>query len=266
MPATAATPVHRPRVVVLDLDGVVWLSLQPIRGSAEAVAAMRAAGIEVLFATNNSAPRVADHEQALAAIGIPAEGCVITSAQAASMLVQPGERALVVGGPGLHEALEARDATVVDERADVVVVGLDRQFTYDTLRRASTEVRNGARLLASNDDATYPTPNGPIPGGGAMLAAVATAAGVTPVIAGKPHQPMADLVLARSGGATPDQIVMVGDRPETDGLFARRIGCRYAQVRTGVVPAGVHVALADIDQADLLGVANVLLTDGGLSS
>ena len=90
MPATAATPVHRPRVVVLDLDGVVWLSLQPIRGSAEAVAAMRAAGIEVLFATNNSAPRVADHEQALAAIGIPAEGCVITSAQAASMLVQPG--------------------------------------------------------------------------------------------------------------------------------------------------------------------------------
>lgn len=226
---------------------------------------LRAAGITVLFATNNSGPRLADHEDALAAIGIPAQGSVVTAAQAAATLLQPGERVLVVGGPGLTEATLARGATVVDDGADSVLVGLDRGFTYDTLRRAATAVRRGARLLASNDDATYPTPDGPIPGGGAIVAAVATAAGVTPVIAGKPHQPMADLVVARSAGAAADEIVMVGDRPETDGLFARRIGCRYAQVRTGVVPAGVYVPLADIDRDDLLGVANVLLTDSGMN-
>ena len=258
------------RAVVLDLDGVVWLSGIEIAGSADAVARLRSAGVAVRFATNNSAPRLSDHEAALAAIGIPAAGDVVTAAQAAALLVEPGERAMVVGGFGLHEALDARGAQVLDppeaaERgADVVVAGLDRAFTYDTLRVAAGVVRRGARLVASNDDATYPTPDGPIPGGGAMVAAIATAAGVAPIVAGKPHQPMADLVLLSIGGQVETgTVVMVGDRPETDGLFAARLGAAYAQVRSGVlpaghpVPAGVHPA---IDVADLASVADILLS------
>ena len=101
-----------------------------------------------------------------------------------------------------------------------MVVGFHRDFDYERLRVASTAVRAGARLLASNDDATYPTPDGPIPGGGSILAAVERASGVTATVAGKPHQPMADLIRARLGPAG----LVVGDRPDTDGAPGRRDG------------------------------------------
>jgi 4-nitrophenyl phosphatase len=216
---------------VLDLDGVVWLADEPIAGASEAVARLRARGERVLFATNNSyAPR-AGTEAKLARFGIPAEGDVVSSAMAAAGLVEPGERVLVAGGPGIVEAVTARGAVPVrDGDADVVVVGFHLDFDYERLRIAARAVDRGARLVGTNDDATYPTPEGPIPGGGSLLAAVAYATGVAPTVAGKPHGPMADLVRALGG----DEGTMVGDRPETDGSFARRLGYRFALVLTGV--------------------------------
>ncbi len=216
---------------VLDLDGVLWLADQPIDGAREAVAGLRAAGERVLFATNNSWSTIGDQEAKLARHGIPAEGDVVTSAMAAAHLVEPGQRVLVCGGPGVVEAIAGRGAEpVVDGDADAVVVGFHRDFDYERLRIAVRAVQRGARLIATNDDATYPTPDGPIPGGGAIVAAVAYAAGVPPLIAGKPHRPMADLVRAL-GEATG---TMVGDRPETDGAFAVELGYRFALVLTGV--------------------------------
>jgi HAD superfamily hydrolase (TIGR01450 family) len=247
--------------VLCDLDGVVWLAHQPIPGSAEAVARLRAHGHRVLFVTNNSSARVAEQEAALARVGIPAVGDVLTSSMAAAQLLQPGESALVCGSVGIVEALEARGVTVLDEGpVDAVVVGWHRDFTYDGLRRAATAVMRGARLIGTNDDATYPTPDGPIPGGGSILAAVSTAAGVSPVVAGKPHAPMAALVREAVGADAAGDAVMVGDRPSTDGLFARRLGCRYAHVRSGVTPAGaVFEPVADLEAADLAGVADVII-------
>lgn len=216
---------------ILDLDGVVWLADQPIAGAAEAVAALREAGETVGFVTNNSYPRVAEVEQKLAAHGIPAEGAVVTSAMAAASLVEPGERVLVCGGPGVVEAVEARGADVVTQGpADVVMVGFHRDFDWDRMRVASTAVRDGARFVATNTDATYPTPDGPVPGAGAIVASVATAAGVEPDVAGKPHEAVAAVVRARFGATG----TMVGDRPETDGLFARTLGYRFSLVLTGV--------------------------------
>jgi len=120
------------------------------------------------------------------------------------------------------------------------------------MRIASSAIRDGARFIASNDDATYPTPKGLVPGGGAIVAGIATAAGVAPEVAGKPHQAMADLVRARLG---PDGTV-VGDRADTDGLFARRLGYRFALVMSGVTttadlpvqpePDVVAASLADL--------------------
>jgi HAD superfamily hydrolase (TIGR01450 family) len=216
---------------VLDLDGVVWLGDQPIPGAAEAVGTLRARGERVLFATNNSFARLAEQEAKLERFGIPARGDVLTSAMAAARLVEAGERALVCGGPGIAEALEGRKATPVrDGDADAVVVGFHRDFDYERLRVAVRAVQRGARLIATNDDATYPTPDGPIPGGGAIVAAVSYASGVRPVVAGKPHAPMAALV-REVGGETG---TVVGDRPETDGAFARTLGYRFALVLSGV--------------------------------
>jgi len=222
---------HRPVAWALDLDGVVWLADQPIPGSVAALRELRATGERIAFVTNNSSvPRDAVAAK-LANMGIDAGDDVITSAMAAATLVEPGERVLVCAGPGVVEALEARDVDVVWEGdADVVLVGYHRDFDYERMRVASTAVRRGARLIATNDDATYPTPEGLIPGGGAILASIITASGVDPEIAGKPHVAMARLVRAHLGGDG----LMVGDRPDTDGQFAVRMGYRFALVLSGV--------------------------------
>jgi 4-nitrophenyl phosphatase len=223
----------------LDLDGVVWLGDEAIPGAAAAVARLRDKGQDVLFVSNNSTLRVADVEAKLARVGIDAAGEVVTSALAAARLVEPGERVFVCGDPGLREAMATRGAVVISDDApeeggdpaiDVVVVGLHRNFTWDHMRRAAVAVRRGARFIASNTDATYPTPDGPVPGAGAIVAGIAVAAGVEPVVAGKPSQPMADLVRERLG----ETGWMVGDRPDTDGAFAVTLGYRWALVLTGV--------------------------------
>lgn len=217
---------------LLDLDGVMWLAGVAIPGSVEAVAELRASGERVLFVTNNSSALVAEQEATLAAIGVPAVGDVVTSAMAAADLLEPGTTALVCGGPGVVEALAARGVTPVrDGDADAVVVGFHLDFDYGRLRAAAGAVRNGARLIGTNDDATYPTPDGEIPGGGAILAAVAYASSVTPMVAGKPNPAMADTVRALVGDGPH---VMVGDRPSTDGLFARRLGATFGLVLSGV--------------------------------
>ena len=220
---------------LLDLDGVVWLAHRPIPGVAEGVAALRAAGERVLFVTNASMAPVGVLEEALAAMGIPAEGDVLSSAMAAAHLLDPGARALVCGGPGVVEALERRGVEVVEDGVvDAVLVGLTRDLTYDLLLRASTAVRDGARFIATNTDPTYPTPGGLTPGGGAIVAAVATAAGVEPEVAGKPHRPMAELVRALVG---PGPHVMVGDQAATDLTFGRVLGARTALVLSGITTA-----------------------------
>jgi HAD superfamily hydrolase (TIGR01450 family) len=236
----------------------VWLAAQPIPGAADAVARLRAAGETVLFVTNNSSQRVEDQEAKLAAMGIPAAGAVVTSAMAAARLVEPGERALVCAGAGVRQALERRGAVPVDDGdAEVVVVGLHTDFSYDRMRIASTAVRRGARLVGTNDDATYPTPDGLIPGNGAILASVVVASGVEPVIAGKPHLPMAELIREQAGEGG----IVVGDRADTDGLFARRTGFRFGLVLSGVTKqADLPVDPApDVVAADL-----AALVDGAL--
>ncbi len=255
-------PVEVPvDVVLLDLDGVVWLSHVPIPGSVEGIAALRAAGKRVMFVTNNSSLRVQDQERALGAIGVPAEGDVLTSAMAAARLVAAGERVLVCGGPGVVQAVEERGGIVVGEGpCEVVVVGFHRDFTYERLRRAATAVRAGARLIGTNDDATYPTPEGPIPGGGAILAAVEVGAGVRATVAGKPNEPMAALVREQIGHEAVARAVMVGDRPSTDGRFARQLGCRSAQVWSGVTRPGSELdPLPDLVGDDLADVVGQLL-------
>ena len=231
--------------ILCDLDGVVWLMHQPIAGSVNAIQLLKNAGHRVLFVTNNSYAVISDQENALAKIGIDAHNDVVTSSQAAGALLRKGERVLLGGGPGAVEAVKNAGAVLagrsddqtdseIDQEVDTVMVGFHPSFDYRGLTRLSQAVRNGARLIATNDDATYPTPRGLIPGGGSILASVVAASGVEPIIAGKPHQPMADLVRQVLGVTDLSDAWMVGDRPSTDGLFAQTVGCKFAQVLTGI--------------------------------
>lgn len=216
---------------MLDLDGVIWVGGTPVPRAAEAVGRLQQSDAPVVFVTNMSALTVADQEAKLADCGIDATGSVITSATAAAQLIHPGERVLVVGGPGIDEAVELAGAEVCSSGpADAVIVGMDPSFNYDTLSRAMRAVRGGARLIGTNHDPSYPTERGLEPGGGSLLAAVATAAETVPAMAGKPNQPIVDCVRSRIGDAG----VVVGDRPDSDGLFAEVLGYDFALVLTGV--------------------------------
>lgn len=218
----------------LDLDGVVWLAGRGIPGSAEAVSELKEAGERVVFLTNNSGPTVGAYVEALGKVGIAcSQAELVTSSQAAAALLAPGARTAVVGDAGIHEALEARGVEVVDARSSpqAVVVGRRTELDYWELAAAATAVREGARFIATNADATFPGgAAGLLPGAGALVAFVSTASGRQPEVAGKPHEPMAALVRSRFG----DLAVMAGDRPDTDGRFARLVGARFGLVFSGV--------------------------------
>ncbi|HEX3541624.1 MAG TPA: HAD-IIA family hydrolase [Acidimicrobiales bacterium] len=218
---------------LLDLDGVVWLSGDGIAGSAAAIDRLRESGQRVVFFTNNSGRTVAENVAALAGAGVSADGGdVLSSAQAAASLLKAGSRAAVIGDPGVEEALgdAGVDVVALDAEPDAVVVGRTTEFSYEGLAAAATAIRLGARFVATNSDATLPTPNGPAPGAGALVAFLQVASGVAPEVAGKPELPAARLVADRVGQID----VMVGDRPDTDGLFAGAITARFALVLSGV--------------------------------
>ena len=245
---------------VFDLDGVVWLAGEAIPGSAEAVEKLRASGDRVVFVTNNSGPTVSAHVSRLGAAGIDAAPDELaTSSQAAASLLAPGTRAAYVGGEGLVEALEARGVSIVavDDDPEAVVVGRSLDLSFASLAAAAGAIRQGARFIATNTDATFPTPTGPEPGAGALIAYLQVGSGCQPEVAGKPHAAMADLVRHRYG--QPDMVV--GDRAETDGAFAERIGAPFALVLTGVTkrsdlpvrpsPAMVEDSLAQVVERHL---------------
>ncbi|MBU6328655.1 MAG: HAD-IIA family hydrolase [Acidobacteria bacterium] len=256
---------------VLDLDGVVWLGDQPIPGAAEAVAALQRTGEPVAFVTNNSFSPRSTVVDRLAAHGIDARGSVFTSAMAAASMIEPGSRALVCAGPGVVTELESRGVHTMDVSAEgaaewgaeVVVVGFHRSFDYRRMTVASTAVRDGARLIGTNTDATYPTPRGPIPGAGSILASIRTASGVEPELAGKPHLPIARIVQAAIGPSG----MVVGDRIDTDGAFATTLGYRFGLVLSGVTLPGrpIEGPPPDLIAEDLATLVHAALSGEGES-
>jgi HAD superfamily hydrolase (TIGR01450 family) len=228
---------------IVDLDGVVWLSGEPIGPVGEAVADLRSHGIRVVFATNNSAPTTGELLARLDRIGIgSAADDLATSAAAVASLLEPGQRVRVLAEAGVHESLAARGVEVVEPDgagpAEAAVVGWSRSFDFGMLAATAATARESGRLIATNEDPTHPTPDGLVPGSGALLAAVATASGVTPEIAGKPHRAMATLMQERFGFTDRDpSVVMIGDQPRTDGRLAERLGIAFCLVDSGVTPA-----------------------------
>jgi glycerol 3-phosphatase-2 len=215
---------------VVDLDGVVWLAGVALPGGVEGVAELRRRDVPVLFVTNNATPTIDELRGRLQGIGIAASpGEIVTSAQSAAAMLEPGQRVFVVGEAGLLEALEDRGTVQTQARPDAVVVGLSRTFDYDTCDRAARLIRDGARFVATNTDPTLPTLEGLRPGAGAIVAAIAAAAGRAPEVAGKPTEAMARLVTARAAVGA-----VIGDRPSTDGAFAVRLGVPFALVASAV--------------------------------
>jgi len=251
--------------VILDLDGCVWLGGEAIPGSVEAIAALRLAGKGVAFATNNSWHAGEDHVARLWAIGVQASlADVVTVGGALQHLLsetRSGMSAFVVGTQALRKhvteaGLKVLNGTDLATRAEVVVIGGTDDVCYPDLRTASLALHRGADFVATGRDPTLPTPEGPWPGTGAILAAVETASGRTAEIVGKPEARLFVTALERLGEG---RTLVIGDRLDSDIAAAAAAGLDGALVRTGDAPAEpgegdpVPVEVAD-DLASLVGV------------
>ncbi|HET8662044.1 MAG TPA: HAD-IIA family hydrolase [Micromonosporaceae bacterium] len=238
-------------LVILDLDGVVYLGDRPVSGAVDAVAALRRGGRSVVFATNNASRRAAEVAALLTGMGVAAEPReVLTSARATAETVARrhpgGTRVLVVGADALRaEVREAGLAPVAraDEEPRLVVQGYGAQVGWADLAEACVAVRAGAEWVATNADATLPSPRGPLPGNGALVAALRTALGRDPdLVVGKPAPGLFTAAAREAGAARP---LVVGDRLDTDIAGARRAGMDSLLVLTGVSgPADLLAAAA----------------------
>lgn len=230
---------------LLDLDGVVWRGEEPVDGVAEAVTELRELGKRVVFVTNNSSKVPRDVAAKLIRHKIPTPVAdIVTSAHAVlielgRLGLKPGDRIHVCAAEGLARLLatERFEPTAGSEDVRAVVVGWNPQATFEDVRRAADLARSGLPFVASNDDATYPTADGLLPGAGALLAAIETAAGRKARIAGKPWPDLFRLALGRAGVAK-DRALYLGDRPETDVVGARNAHLHCALVLSGVVGEG----------------------------
>jgi glycerol-1-phosphatase len=237
-------------LIIFDLDGVVYLGTHAIPGAPEAIRAVVEGGTPVAYATNNASRRADEVADLLSTLEVPARPAdVVTSAQAAAELLAEdlpaGAPVLPVGAPALRAELEAAGLTPVDsaERRPVAVVqGYGPGVGWPELAEACVAIRAGARWVATNTDATLPSPRGPLPGNGSLVAAlVAALGGRTPdAVVGKP-EPVLFETAARHRGAA--HALVVGDRLDTDIEGAARAGMDSLLVLTGVAtPADLLAA------------------------
>ncbi len=222
----AYTPlIERYGAFVIDLDGVVYLQNEPIPGSTQTIRYMQDAGTPFVFLTNNSvatpemyAERLRDQD-----IFVRADQ-IVTSCQAARVFLErnfetEGKSVFVIGEKGLLVELEGLGLKILNAGrsagADFVLIGGDTHFDYEKLKAAVIAIRAGAVYVATNVDATYPTPHGLWPGAGTIVAAVSTGAGSEPVVVGKPNPLFVNLALERMS-VSPSETLLIGDRLESD--------------------------------------------------
>jgi 4-nitrophenyl phosphatase len=220
------------RGFVFDLDGCVWTGEVLMPGAAEVLALLRQQGKAVCFLTNNSRARARTMQAKLVRLGVEAkEHEVLTPLEILGEVVAQRwgpSRVLAIGGEELAEVLvDAGHSLVPIERfrdATVVVVGNDFEFSYERLTAAARAVAAGAAFVTPNIDPRLPLEDGQfLPGCGAIVEAVATAAGLRPIVIGKPEPPLFELALQRMGLGV-DEAAMVGDSVDSDVRGARRVG------------------------------------------
>lgn len=230
--------LHDLRALVIDADGVLWRGRQPLPGVPEFFDFLHTRQIPYIIATNNSARPEADVVERLARVGVSIEESrVLTSSQATALmlprLVPHARRGLVIGSEWLTTVLARAGYQIVEHDADVVVVGIDWNLTYEKLKRATREIRRGARFIGTNADPTYPAEDGIVPGTGAIIAALQAASETAPILIGKPERTMFDLAVEKMGVA-PECTATLGDRLETDIEGGHRAGLKSILVLTGI--------------------------------
>ncbi|WP_263791294.1 HAD-IIA family hydrolase [Salinibacter sp.] len=244
-------------ILLLDLDGVVYVGDRLLPGARRALRRLRERGTTLRFLTNDPRPTRNDVVDRLDGLGVEAAAHeVVTCGWTTAVYLRENEveSAYVVGSDGLRRELDRAGVRPTNgDEAEAVVVGCDEEIAYPHLKRAARLIHDGAHFVATNEDPTFPTPEGPAPATGTIVAAVRAASGKTPHVVGKPHPAMFEAAL---NDRDPSAAVMVGDRLDTDIRGARRMGMSALFLRrederpqhhgTDVTPDRVIASLSDL--------------------
>jgi HAD superfamily hydrolase (TIGR01458 family) len=220
--------------LLIDLDGTVYDEEAPIPGAAEAVEALRRAGLPLRFVTNTTRVPRSTIAEWLAGFGVTATaGDIFTPPlAAAAWLRERGIKRVLLCLPE-HTFEEFPDVTIDEQRPEAVVVGdLGTGWTFDVLNRAFNRLLDGAEFLALHRNRYWKTAGGLALDAGAFVAALEYASGRAATLVGKPSRPMFEAA-AGSMGLAPEDVAMVGDSLESDVAGAKAAGCRGILVRTG---------------------------------
>ena len=256
------------KAIICDMDGVLWEGDRALPGLPAFFEATYTRRLPFVLATNNSSKTRQDYVNKLAKMGahnIPEDRIVTSGTATAAYLkkhYEPGALIHVFGSHGLYDVVRGAGFTITENgTARAVVAGLNWELNYDMLKRASFAIRAGADFIGTNPDTTFPTPEGPAPGAGSLLAALQAATGVAPVIIGKPYPHMFEAALDLLGTAPADTL-MIGDRLNTDIVGAAQLGIQTALILTGISSAA-ELAASDIQPdfifADLPALVQALL-------
>ncbi|QQK78409.1 TIGR01457 family HAD-type hydrolase [Salicibibacter cibarius] len=229
------------RGFIMDLDGTIYNGKEVIKESADFVHALADRQIPYMFLTNNSSRTPTEIADKLKRMNVPATSeHIYTSSLAMAAYVRAywhwPLHAYVIGSRGLVSALEEIEVHFTDRNPDVVIVGIDRFFTYEKLATAQAALFNGATLLATNADNAIPTEDGYMPGNGSIVAAIAKASGSPPMFVGKPEQWIVEQSLSILKTAKAETL-LIGDNYDTDMLAGIRAGVPTLHVDTGVTRA-----------------------------
>lgn len=222
---------------LFDLDGTIYRGSEAIPGAAEFLSYLKRQQIPYLYLTNNSSVTPNQVAQRLQDMGMEATADeVYTSSMAAAQYLREraaaGTGVYVIGEQGLREALLQSGFVLCEADPHYVIVGIDRSFTYEKLATAARAVRNGAVLIATNQDAAVPTEKGLYPGNGALVAAVSVASATAPIVVGKPEPIIVRYALQKLGVPAEDTLI-VGDNLHTDIEAGAKSGLDSLLVLTG---------------------------------
>jgi len=240
--------LRRVRAVLLDMDGVLYVGDRALPGVQELMRYLEATGRRWLCVTNNSSRTSQTFSDKLAGMGITVDAKhILGSAEAtANWLADQmpnGAKVIMMGEASLRAALQAKGFELVEDpfEAQVAVASIFYALNYDVLTRLTLAIRNGARFVATNPDATLPTERGQVPGTGSLVALLTVSGGRPPEYVGKPYPGMYEQAIRRVAGA-PQTTLMVGDRYETDIEGAAKLGMPTAGVLTGVTTREGYLA------------------------
>jgi phosphoglycolate/pyridoxal phosphate phosphatase family enzyme len=231
------------RLLAIDLDGVVYRGNVMLPGADSFVARAREEGKWVVFVTNSTLRPRGYYAAKLRAMGIPVVPQeIVTAAHATGRYLKglfngTSPSIFLLGERGLEEELEDLEPRYLSpgdrEVAQAVVVGLDRGVNYEKLCKAVRDVMEGALFIGVNGDPLWPVEEGFMPGVGVFLSAIETATGVKPFIVGKPNTYMLELAM-EGVGCQPSQVLMIGDKLDSDIMMGKREGAWTALVLSGV--------------------------------